>query len=233
MVYSSNKMRSSSNIRGSWAALLLFACVMPCLQAQSDAKANQPHPAAEATKRIVDQLSDEEKQGLRAAVNEIWHVDAVEKRRQAMLEANLAYRKALKDEIGKMEVSQKVRTVLLQLLQYRFRQEGGVDGGTVREADERGGAATVRPMDYSPEEREIVTRARLKAENQPEVIAAKRQLDMAVTARERNAASGNYRSVMRASMEEADPRVKRILGKRGRDTRQRPRPGERRKPVER
>ena len=167
--------------------------------------------------RIIEGLSDEDRQRLRAAINEIWHAEKVERRRHAMLEANLAYREALQREVGRLEASAEIKAIMLNILKLRFSEEGQVSDGS------EGGAADgpVAPP-LSREERAILKAARTQAEANAAVVAAKGKLAGAVTTRERAAASAHYRRVMRRAMEEADKRVKPILSQRDRHPRHRP-----------
>ena len=217
----SDKMRSSTKMGAALLVLLAAVWFRPELPAQEarpapqnprPAASDRPKPAnaeAERLRLILGELSEEERQRFRSAVNEIWHADEVEKRRLAMQEANLAYRKALQDEIRRLEVSPKLRGVLLKLLQSRFRQDG-MRVGDPRASDRPNGSVeSDRP--YSQEERAILDQARQKAEKTPEAVAAKLKVARAVTSREKALASGEYRRVMMRAMEAADPRVKRIF----------------------
>jgi hypothetical protein len=167
-------------------------------------------------------MSDEERQRFRAAINQIWHSEEVEKRRREMQEANLAYRRALQMEIRKLDASNEVRGTLLKILRLRFSQEAKAPDDLAATAGDHQGGKPDRGPAYSPEEQGILNAARLKAEEVPAVAAAKLNLDRAVTLRERSLASANYRRVMRHAMESADPRVKRILARRDRNPRHRP-----------
>jgi hypothetical protein len=221
-------------IRAALVALLAGMSMAPALHAQapleakSKGSAEGPRPTdADLSKRIIDELSDEERQRFRAAVNQVWQAEEVKKRRQEMYEANLAYRRALKSAVQNVDAAPKVRAVLLRLMQLRFRQEAKAPEGAAPNASDRPAA---RPMwlPHSKEDQAILSAARLKAEKVPVVIAAKLKLDQAVTPRERNAAAGNFRVVMRAAMEAADPRVKRLFARRDRMA-----PNDRRRPAER
>ena len=94
-----SKMRSSLIIRGALAVLFICMCTFPELQAQVDEK----RPVSDLTKEILNELTEEERSGLRAAVNEVWQAEEVETRRREMLEANLAYRKALQKEFEELQ----------------------------------------------------------------------------------------------------------------------------------
>ncbi len=89
--------------------------------------------------RILDELSEPERERFRAALNEVWHAEEVERRRQTMLEANLAYRKAIQDEIRKMDASSKVRAILLKILKLRFDEESRTGEGRAGFAGDRPG----------------------------------------------------------------------------------------------
>ena len=212
------------------AAVWASSDVLAQAPAKSDAAPAGPRRSEEdLSKRILEELSEEERQRFRAAVNKVWHSEEVEKRRQAMQEANLAYRKALQDEVENLDVSKKVRTVLLRLMHLRFKVEGKAsNGGAGQRPGKPDGNPALQP--YSEGERAIITAARLKAEKTPSVVEAKLNLDRAVTQRERNLASGGYREAMRKAMEEIDPRVKRIFARRDGV---RPRPTDRVPPGER
>ena len=204
----SYEMRSFFLYRGLLVGFFLGVLTLSGLMAQAQEEGKRP--VSDLTKEILSKLTEEERRGLRAAVNEIWQADEVKKRREAMLEANLAYRETLQAEIGEMDVSDNVRSILTKLLQSRFEAEGKVgEGAGVRNP-------RVKPLEYSAEERRIITNARLRAEKLPRVIEVKRKLEGALTGRDRNVAAGNYRRVMRAAMEKIDPRVKEILAKRER-----------------
>ncbi|MGI9243318.1 MAG: hypothetical protein ACR2RV_21145, partial [Verrucomicrobiales bacterium] len=156
---------------------------------------------------ILEELTAEERQRLRTALNRIWHAEEVEQRRQAMLEANLAYRKALNEEIRKMDASSKERSIMLKILELRFNDDGGGERGKPgRGGDRPDLTAPDEMLRLSEEDRSILKAARTKAEASPALMAAKDQVNQAVTTRERAAASGHYRRVMRREMERADPR---------------------------
>jgi len=226
-------MRSSTKSGLVLAALSLSSAVL----LGSAGAQEKPTPADPArgergrANRILDELSEPERERFRAALNEVWHAEEVERRRQTMLEANLAYRKAIQDEIRKMDASSKVRAILLKIFKSRFDEES-------RTGEGRPGFAGDRPGHPGPEgaprlsveERAILKNARLEAEASAEVQAAKDEVTRAVTTRQRSAASGQYRRVMRRAMEQADPRVKQILGRR--DHHPRPRPKDPTKPPE-
>ena len=156
----------------------------------------------------MDELSEEERESFREAVNQVWNAEEVEKRRKEMQEANLAYRTALHSEVRKLETSEKMRTVLLKLMKLRFRQDSRPPAGSDRvNPNLQTESRPLRP----DADRRVLNAARLKAEKTPSVIEAKRNVDKAVTQREKNFASGKYREVMRRAMIQADPRVERIF----------------------
>lgn len=239
-------MRSSRKILGTLTVVLSGLLSLPGVVSQDQQPARQgalaqnrpdqaaAKPRAGATdthtvKGILDELSEDERLRFRAAVNEVWHAEEVERRRQAMQEANLAYRRALQQEVQNLDASEKVRSVLLRLIQLRFKSEVKAADGAGRGAPERPGPGA-QDQPYTGEDRSIITAARIKAEKTPAVIAAKRNLDGAVTTRQRNLASGEYRQAMRRAMELADPRVKRIFARIDRNPIDQPRPTDRRRP---
>ena len=230
-------MRSSTIFRAAVAGVLVALLGVSGLLSQDTAAAKKRPVAvpadsaanveAERVKRILGELSEEEREQFRVAVNEVWHAEEVERRRQAMQEANLAYRRALQEEIRTVESSDKIRAVLLKLMQLRFKAGGrAVDGVDPGPAARPAVGGARRPR--SEAERSIINSARLKAEKAPAVIAATRNLDKAVTTRQRSVASARYRQVMLRAMEVADPRVKRIFAAGERKAIERPRTTDRR-----
>ena len=224
--------------RAAVAGLLVTLLGITALLAQ-EVVATKKRPAAdspdstgknsegEVVKRILDTLTKEEREQFRLAVNEVWHAEEVESLRQAMLEANLAYRRALQEEIRTLDASEKVRSVLLKLMQLRFRAGiRAADGVDSRPGARPAVGGAGRPR--SEEERAIINAARTKAEKTPAVMVAKRNLDRAVTTRQRSVASARYRQAMLRAMEAPDPRVKRIFAPAERKAIDRPRAPDRR-----
>ena len=223
--FNGTDMRSSIHILATSVVFLASSFLPSFVHAQAAngdrAGERRPADASGDAKRILEEMTEEERESFRAAVNQVWHSDEVEKHRQAMQEANLAYRRALHEEIRKLNASDKVRSVLLRLLKLRFKQEGiSPDGAGAPNTARQPGMG---PR-FSEEEQSIVNAARQKAEKTPMVLAAKLNVDRAVTTRDRMVASAQYRRAMRKAMEAADPRVARIFARRDR---LRPRPPER------
>lgn len=208
----------------SYLAVITLA-VLPLPAQDKPAETGGRAAGGERARGILDGLSEEDRQRFRAAVNEVWHAEKVERRRKAMLEANLAYREALQEEIRQLDVPSDVRANLLKIMKLRFVDETA--GGDLGHggANDHGGAGGSGAAKLSEQERAILKAARVQAEATAEVIVAKEEVAAAVTARDRLAASANFRRAMRHAMEQADPRVRPILARR--DQHPKPRPSER------
>ncbi|MEM9481122.1 MAG: hypothetical protein AAGA58_15830 [Verrucomicrobiota bacterium] len=150
--------------------------------------------------RVMQSLSPEEREKIRAAFGSVWNdsevVAAREKARVAGEELKVALRKALEKE------DPEVQEILKRMLP---RSEAGMPG--------MGAGPGGRGKPMNPEDRKVLEEARAKAHELENVIAVREKRESAEVLAEKIAASREYHETVYREMVKIDPRVEKILAK--------------------
>ena len=163
------------------------------------------------SEKLLESLTEEERQKVRSAVAAVWGDPAVMKARKKMADAGEELKVALRDAVEREDP--EVREILKRMLSH-----GAENGGLRFGPGFRG-----KPLD--PEDRKIMDEARAKAQELDVVVAAREKRENAETVAEQFEASREFQEIIYKEMVKIDPRVEKILARRVRGAGERMRPG--------